>query len=107
ASVLAMSPDQQHLYAAGADGQIRQWNLGNGEQVRVMAAGQPVTELAVSGNGQILSAACADGLVRLWKSDGSTLPDCQPAQGVRSVTLNADGTRVAACGADGQVRVWD
>jgi len=107
ASVLAMSPDQQHLYAAGADGQIRQWNLGNGEQVRVMGAGQPVTELAVSVNGQILSAACADGLVRLWKSDGSALPDCQPAQGVRSVTLNADGTRVAACGADGQVRVWD
>ena len=107
AVTLAMSPDQQHLYAGGVDGQVRQWNLSNGEPVRVLSAGQPVTELTVSGNGQVLAAGCADGLVRLWKSDGSALPSCQPATGVRSVTLNADGTRVAAGGADGLVRVWD
>lgn len=107
AVTLAMSPDQQHLYAADVGGQVHQWNLGNGEQVRVLSAGQPVTELSVSGNGQVLAAGCADGLVRLWKADGNALPSCQPATGVRSVTLNADGTKVAAGGADGLVRVWE
>lgn len=107
AVAVALSPDQQHIFASGADGQIRQWNLGTGEQVRVLTAGQPVAELTVANNGQVTAAACMDGKVRLWKPDGSTLPDCEAMVAVRSVSLSGDGLRVAASGVDGQVRVFE
>lgn len=104
---IAMSADPQTLFAGGADGKVRQWNLMTGETVRTMAVGSPITDLTLAGNGQLLAVLCDDGLVRCCKPDFTLLSTSTTPAKSRRITLNADGSRAATAGLDGIARVWD
>ena len=108
-NALAMTVDQQFVLAAGADGKIRQWNLGDGSLARTFeGATTPITRMSLCSNGQILAATSEDKQLHLWQtSDGKLLRSIPHPQPLLSVTLTTDGARVATSSIDGVVRVWE
>ncbi|MDP9794914.1 WD40 repeat protein [Catenuloplanes nepalensis] len=85
-SAVALSGDGKLLVAAGTDGLVRRWDLGDPAKPRELpslgpAAG-PVVSVAISPDGRLIAAASADGPVRLWDSrdrGGATGPAVIPA----------------------------
>ncbi len=81
-TALAVSPsDKSQLISASADGTVRQWNLGNNQQIREIKHGAAVTALAVRPDGQQIASAGADNMIKLWNAaDGQpwTAPDKKP-----------------------------
>ncbi len=63
------------VFAAGSDGKIRHWDLGEGKVTRTMEHGEALVDLALSPDGQWLVSAGA-GSAKLWKAeDGSHVRD--------------------------------
>jgi WD40 repeat protein len=108
-TVLAFTPDQQHLLAGRTDGVICQWQLSDGRLVRTFEGHSgAVAELQVSPNGQNVCAVSQDKTLRIWKADDSTrMQTLEHPQPVRSLSIASDSSRVATACADGLVRVWD
>ena len=112
---LAFSPDGRRLVAAANDGEVRMWDVadGNGvarEQPRLRNAGRPVQSVAFSPDGNRVAAGSSDASVSLW--DVSGRPELlQTMSGhtlaVNSVAFSSDGTTLVSGGDDGGVVLWD
>jgi len=63
----AYSADGRWLVSAGADGQIRLWNVAAGKLVDQAETPQAVNSAAFSVAGDLLVTGGDDGLVRVWK----------------------------------------
>ncbi|MBM4003302.1 MAG: hypothetical protein FJ295_08445 [Planctomycetes bacterium] len=61
ARALAMRPDSQRVAVGYGDGQLRIWNVGNGELLQTMKTDAPVQALAWTADGTRLAAATAVG----------------------------------------------
>jgi WD40 repeat protein len=100
------------VVAAGDDGKVHWWNLGDGKEVRgVAAGGRPVT-LAVAADGAAVVAwanrAEQTAGVRAIPATGPVAdPVADPGRELTAAALSADGTVAATGGPDGVVRVWD
>lgn len=105
---LVFSPDGQHLFAGGLDGQVREWNLRE-EKVHIWE-GQtsPIVRIAMSPDGRQFIAASFDGSLRLWdRATGKsrTLPS-QDAN-VSVLLYSPDGKKFVSAGYDKSARVTD
>ena len=109
AAAIAFSPDGGHVFAAGSDGKIRQWQTANQELVRTLDGHSgAVTDLAVAANGQQLLSASLDKTMRQWSlADGSLVRSVEHPAAVHGVAVRTDGLRSATISEDGQVRVVD
>ncbi|MFM9069540.1 MAG: WD40 repeat domain-containing protein, partial [Planctomycetota bacterium] len=130
---VSYAPDGQSLFTAGADKTIRQWDLRDGQTVRLFTGSTAgVQGLALSGDGRTLAASAADNQLRCWTVEpwpAAAKPEAaKPAPvaaapvvpvnvtpqaawaspaAVRAVSLSADGQRLAVTSDDSLIRVWD
>lgn len=113
ATAIVFSADQQHLFAGGSDGKIRQWNLSNKALVRTIDAfSKPdslaVRELLITPNSQSLVAVGSDKTVRSWTlSDGAVLSVIDQSVPAMRISISPDSARVASSASDGTVRIWE
>ncbi len=54
------------IVSGAADNTVRHWNLENGQQLRSLNQGSPITAVAVRGDGQRIAGAGANNSIRLW-----------------------------------------
>jgi WD40 repeat protein len=54
------------VVSGAADNTVRHWNLADGQQLRSLNAGAPVTAVAVRPDGQRIAAAANNNVARLW-----------------------------------------
>jgi WD40 repeat protein len=67
---VAISPDNQHIASASADGTVRVWlAAGDADPVVLIGHNAAVNGVAFSPNGQRLASAGQDGTVRVWQCE--------------------------------------
>jgi WD40 repeat protein len=110
ATALHFGKDARHLFSAGYDGTIREWDLAQRAAVRVLK-GSPATiwTLDISPDGKRLAAAGEDAVIRIWNLDAPTKPAelRGHTRNVWEVRFSPDGKRLASCSFDYSVRLWD
>ena len=105
------------LAIAGADGQIKVWNVVLGRLDHAFRAHEGwVADVSFSPDSTQLASVGQDDKVRVWKLAKDPLPGAPgpvpsleipgPPGGIFSVAWSADGKRLAAAGKDGKARVW-
>ncbi len=72
-SLAALTPAGTQLLSGSGDGTMRQWNLEDGQQVRLLNHGGPVLAVAVRPDGKRFASAGVNGVVRLWDAQGGAL----------------------------------
>lgn len=68
-SLSFVPPTAAQLVSGSDDGSVRIWNVSNGSQVRSLALGGPVTDLAVSSDGKLIAASGKNKLARIWTAN--------------------------------------
>lgn len=81
---VAPTPSSEHAATAGANGDVRLWDLGTGKQVRAFHghAGS-VNDVEVSSDGRRLVSAGEDGTIRLW--------NIETGEAIATFIANAEG----------------
>jgi WD40 repeat protein/serine/threonine protein kinase/tetratricopeptide (TPR) repeat protein len=107
---VSFRPDGRRLATLGAEGTIRVWDTGSGQELRAIGLGARVgleyAGLQWSPDGQRLASAAGDGLVRIWDPETGQ-ETARFAHLARSVAWSPDGTRIASGGDGLEVRPWD
>ncbi|MCB0173098.1 MAG: hypothetical protein KDJ97_21405 [Anaerolineae bacterium] len=107
---VAISPDGQIVAAGINSGDIRLWQVANGQPIDVIPAhATTLRTLAFSPDGQILASGSFDHTVRLWNAH--TWYPLHTLQGhsdsILSVAFSADSQTLVSGSADCTVRLWD
>lgn len=108
----ALKFDQQvgHLFSAGYDGAIREWDLANGSQVRSFKTNnETIWTIDLSPDGKRLAAAGEDAVIRIFNLHAPAKPAelHGHTRNVWEVRFSPDGKRLASCSFDYSVRLWD
>ncbi|MCB0060838.1 MAG: NACHT domain-containing protein, partial [Caldilineaceae bacterium] len=110
-AALAISPDSQLLAVGANDGNIRLWQLRDGQLLCILGGHQStVVSVAFRPDGrQLVSSSGSHGTLYLWDvASGARLFSLSGHQGgVGVVTFSPDGTLIASGGHDGTIRLWD
>ncbi|MBI5761499.1 MAG: hypothetical protein HZA46_23560 [Planctomycetales bacterium] len=67
-AVAAISNAPTQIVSGSEDGSVRVWDLTNGNMVRQMAHGGPVTSIAVRPDALFIASASANNTARLWNA---------------------------------------
>jgi len=105
---VSVSPDNQHLAAAGTGEVIHIWDIAEREvQFDLAGHTSPIYALAYSQNPWVLASASADHTVRRWDPHSGTENDQNRFPGAMfSVAFSADGRQMAASGEPRKVTLW-
>lgn len=104
-----ISPDNQRLAIAEADGTARLWNWRNEQQIAEFREppGSSLVGVSFSGERSVIITRTEDNSIQLWNWEGEQLAQFKDNQGeVYQVTLSPDGSKIATTGNEG-VHVWD
>jgi WD40 repeat protein/serine/threonine protein kinase len=107
---VAFSPDGQRIVTASADNTARIWDVGTGQQLRVLSGHTgPVRSVAFSPNGRRIVTASYDKTARVWDvSNGQQLLVLMGHTAyVEGVAFSPDGQRIVSASADNTARIWD
>ncbi len=107
---VAFSPKAQLFVTGGADGELRFWQVDNGEQIlKFRGHSDWISSVAFTPDGLILASGGHEGIVKLWNSDtGKCLRVMAGHAGaVRSIAFNSDGTILASSSDDKTIKLWD
>jgi WD40 repeat protein len=69
----AIATPANQLLSGSADGTLRVWNLENGQMVRQMPQGGPITPIAVRADGKLFASAGENGITKIWDAAKGTL----------------------------------
>lgn len=69
---LALVPNQPQLASGSLDGNLRIFDVNNGNQVRAIGHGAPVTSVAVRNDGQFFASA-GGNVAKLWNVNGQQI----------------------------------
>lgn len=103
---VVFSRDGRYIFAAGADGQIRRWDLTTQDMIMLQRENFfPVWSLAYSNDNAILAVGEDNGTISLW--DGQTLRQLHTKtihqQPVVALAFSPDNKRLASGSYDGQI----
>lgn len=107
---IAISPDARHIFSAGDDRRIIDWNAETGTESRAWPGHtRQIPTLALSPDGQLLASGSRDNSIRLWKPRTGQLHDTLigHTEDVMSVRFSPDGALLASASYDKTVRLWD
>lgn len=107
---IAFGPNGDRLATANADGTVRLFDPGTGQEVGVLRGHQgAVNAVAFRPDGEHIVTGGADGTVRVWWAlTGTELVRLRGHEGsVLSVAYSSDGWRLATGGEDGMLRLWE
>jgi WD40 repeat protein len=111
---MAMTADGKTLATGHADGTIKLWDLGTGQDRAFPPSGEKlghreVASVAFSGDGKRLACGFGDGTVQLWDVATAKERVSVKAHTVRawSVAFSPDDKTLASGGWDGKVKLWD
>jgi WD40 repeat protein len=110
ATSVAFSGDGSHLYSAGYDATIREWDLPHHHLVRILADPHgTVWTIDVSPEGKRLAASGEDAIVRIWALDRPAAPVelRGHTRNVWQVDFSPDSKTLASGSFDNSVRLWD
>jgi len=107
---LSLSRDGKTLVSAGADGNIRFWNVATGQIERTLTGHTNALYKAVySPNEKLIASSSRDTTARIW--DVATGRELHKLTGlkcsVKSVAFSQDGETLAVVGNDGMLKIWD
>lgn len=110
-STVAFAPDGRFVAAAGADGDVRVWDVQTKSEVRDLRGSTDwVTSVAFAPDGRFLASVAAekDNTVRVFE-----LPSLDSGgagghlRAVNAVAVGLDGKLVATASADETIKLWD
>ena len=106
--VLAVSPAEPLIAAAGPDGLIRLWDLARSPSPTVFPAHDgPVDALGFNPQGTLLASG-GSGRLRVWpRAGGPPVLDLDVAEGVRTLWFSAEGSAVVVGTWRGDVRALE
>lgn len=104
-TAVALSADGQRLAASGADGMVRVWDVGSGQEKHSVRLGQAVSHLIYTANGQGIILADNRRGVSVWFPENGRQISAFP--GGTIATLSGDMRQLAYASDLGSVRVLD
>ena len=107
---LSLSHDGKTLVSAGADGNIRFWDVATGQVGRTLTGHTNALYKAIfSPDEKLLASSSRDATARIW--DVATGRELHTLTGyrcpVKSVAFSPDGGTLASAGNDGILKLWD
>lgn len=103
---VALSPDEQLLASAGADGTVRLWRLDGTPPQTLAGDTSQVLSVIVLPHERIVSAH-DDGSLWFRKPNGTGIRQFAHAQAVNALSAAPSGGAIAAASEDGTVSLWD
>ncbi len=110
ATSVSFGPAGDHLYSAGYDGIVRDWDLGRGALARTFAGAHgTLWTLDVSPDGGRIAAAGEDAIVRIWSLErrGAPMQLQGHSRNIWEVRFSPDGKQLASGSFDSDARLWD
>lgn len=108
---VAFSPAGKLLASAGANNQIKLWEVESGLLLRTLNDKQEtVTRIAFSPDGKLLASGSKEKVVRLWNPHTGELLKTLTLRAnttVVSLAFSADGKTIVGGGNDGAVSIWN
>ncbi len=104
----AISPDGILLATAGQPGEVKLWNIADGQMLLVLRSGMPAVRSLAFSNRQVVAVATSEGSIEFYEPG-----QCKPivVEGhvgdVDSLCINPEGTLLASGGQDGLIILWD
>ena len=110
ATALHFGTDATHLFSAGYDGTVREWDLArHGVAQMFKSQGATIWTIDISPDGNRLAAGGEDAIIRIWNLDQPGMPILLRGhtRNIWEVRFSPDGRRLASCSFDYSVRLWD
>jgi WD40 repeat protein/DNA-binding MarR family transcriptional regulator len=106
---VAFSPNGKILATGDANGEIRLWQIDDGQQILICKGHTGfVRSVAFSPDGQLLASGSVDKTIKLWKvSDGKCIQTLQGhSDRVESIAYSSDGQLLVSGSVDQSLRIW-
>ncbi|KAG6380569.1 hypothetical protein JVT61DRAFT_4932 [Boletus reticuloceps] len=111
-TVIAFSPNNQHVASGSTDGRVKLWDALSGEQVggALEQHSGPVYALAFSNDANMFVSASKDQTIVVWNANDSSMvhaPLTGHQKAILTLAFSPVGSHFASGSRDRSIRIWD